>query len=211
MLGKTEHKRFLELVCAVALTALIGCGSEKAPLASADENATLEQSAAPAYISFGAPGSAKIAVVKRTEKVSGWFFQDQWGSIEYSDWSWGDDDTNGSIILKRAWFAVEWGGIHEATEISMTASWGKRVKDVSIAFTPSGLDFSPPSTLEITLHGPLQDSMFNQQVYHTDSNGHTSQLAIAEIRKERNDGNNSQWVIVIKIPGFSRYSLGGGS
>jgi len=185
---------------------LAGCGADRSPVASDVESVQPEGQS---YIVFGADRAAKVAEATVSMSTSGTFYPNQWGSIGVSDWSWGAADEDGSIIVKRLWFAVEWGAIERQVDISLTAFWGDELGDVSVAFTPSGLDFNPPATLEIALHGPLTDDMFAGGAYHVDANGNATQAEF-EIRKELTDGNNSEWVVVIKVPGFSRNALGGG-
>lgn len=209
--------RGLSLLAGVVLAAWAGgCGVDERPTAPAaiDEPGAVAQAPtaeAPAYIVLGPPSRAKIAETSGVRKtVSQSFYPDRWGGMEFSDWSWTSADVDGSIIVKRVWFAVEYGAIQAPSQITMTTAWGSRVGDVSVAFTPAGQTFNPPATLQIWLHGPLTDAMFAGGAYHIDANGKATRVNM-QITKERTDGNNSQWVITIKLGGFSRYSLGGGA
>lgn len=209
---------------------LIGCGGDRSPVAQ--EEPRLDQATeAPGHIVLGSARLAKItgrrwrdrqtqeasgsaqnaggAAPEMSKSTSGMFYPDQWNSLEITDWRWSAADTDGSIIVKRVWFAVEWGAVREPVAISMTATWKRAIEDVAVAFTPPGQVFNTPSTLQIHLHGPLKDEMFADGVYHIDAQGNVTRIGIVEIDKQRTDGNNSEWVITIKIPGFSRYSMSG--
>jgi hypothetical protein len=73
---------------------------------------------------------------------------------------------------------------------------------VAVAFTPSGLAFRPNATLEIVLVGKV-DKKQVQKAYHTTGKGEVTELPI-KVR-----GGRKYVKIRIKVPGFSRYSLGG--
>jgi len=109
------------------------------------------------------------------------------------------------VIVKEARFSVAansivGGGEHE---ISMDVHSGATVGDVDVVFGPSGLVFDPPAELNLKLRGPATPEDVRQALHI-----HGDGAYVETIGVESDKNGNSFLRILLKVPGFSRYSLG---
>ena len=88
--------------------------------------------------------------------------------------------------------------------VEMSLYSGTRLEDISVAFEPSGYEFERPARLRILLKGELtEEEVSGLQAYHI--SGDT--VEPIDPRLVLTDAGN--WRIIIRVPGFSEYSLGG--
>jgi len=142
-----------------------------------------------------------------TKSASGWFSPGSGGSLDvkfankYGSWT--------DVRLKSATFQVAPGAIAAKTLITMDVTTGYTIDDVSVKFGPSGLTFNPEATLTLVFWGgsPVTEEelrLREAQGYHITGDGY-----ISTVTQETDTQGNAYYIIVIKVPGFSRYSLGG--
>lgn len=142
-----------------------------------------------------------------TKSASGWFTPEQGGSLNvkfannYGSWT--------DVRLKSATFQVDPGAIAAKTLITMDVTTGYTIDDVSVKFGPSGLTFNPEATLTLVFWGGSTLSeeelrLREAQGYHITEDGY-----ISTVTQETDTQGNAYYIIIIKVPGFSRYSLGG--
>jgi hypothetical protein len=115
--------------------------------------------------------------------------------------------TENDVRVKDVKFYVEansvvGGGEHQ---ITMGVHSGTTLDDVNIEFSPSGLAFSPAGTLTIALVGPVTAADVQQATHIYGDGSQVESITTVTDRK-----GNSFLKVVVKVPGFSRYSLGGG-
>ncbi|MBI2950610.1 hypothetical protein HYY27_00875 [bacterium] len=195
------------LVVSAGTALLSGCGGlERHPLAPHPVTGLQETgpslSGHPVYLTLsrGAPLRAAKRVTGSevyTQSASGWFSPGRDGELRVGFPRYADP---GQVQVKRATFEVEEGSVGRRVEISMTAFSGTALEDVRIEFEPSGLAFSPPATLTLVLRGELDPGEVN--VYHTEGS------TVTRVSADFEDGEKTL-TVVVKVPGFSTYSLGG--
>ena len=93
----------------------------------------------------------------------------------------------------------------EGHEITMTVQSGTTLEDVQVVFGPSGLEFAPPARLALTLLGPVTEEDVRRAT-HIYADG-----CIESIATQTDVRGTAFMLVTIRIPGFSRYSLGDGS
>ena len=201
----TRINRYSRLVLAAAgLWLLSGCGTDHTPTASTP--GATQPSSRMGYISFaagpGAHGAAKIAydligpALRETKTIT-----PNGGSVRLVE----NGGSGGEDNLK-AELNVSAGALNQDTDITM-ALQGSTLADILIGFAPDGLVFNTPAELWLKVGPALVDLPTETMVaLHTDSNGVTQEVPILQLFER--DG--ATWV-VIQVPGFSVYSLGGGN
>lgn len=210
MLERHIPRRALFTMVVSAGTALLsGCGGlERHPLAPHPVTVLQETGGKPSLsgdrVSLTLSLRASLRAAKPVtgsevyeKSASGWFSPDRDGELRVGFPRYADP---GQVQVKRARFEVEEGSVGHRVNISMTAFSGTALEDVRIEFEPSGLAFNPPATLTIVLRGEVDPGEVN--VYHIEGS------AITKVSADFEDGERTLTVIV-KVPGFSTYSLGG--
>ena len=140
-----------------------------------------------------------------TKTASGWFSPESSGELKvnFEDVYNGVRGKNG-VRVKQATFKVEKGSIDHDVQISMTVVSGSTVEDVWVQFSPWGQEFHPSATLTLVLVGKLNKEDLNYlEAFHIEGNLAT------EMSVQIVQGVDGEWIIIVKVPGFSRYSLGG--
>ena len=132
-----------------------------------------------------------------TRSASGWFSHGREGRLEVGFPRYADA---GDVQVKRATFEVEKGSVEGRQEIAMQVTSGHSLNDVLVAFSPEGLTFDPPATLTIVLRGEVDPGAI--QVYHLHGG------AVEKVSADVEDGERTT-TIIVKVFGFSLYSLGG--
>ena len=199
----------LTMACFVILS---GCGDlSRSPLVS-DPAATIQEgsgqsslSDSPSYIVLSPralraakPGSKDQE--KDQESVSDKFKVGKTGG-ELEIKLPGKADKEDLVCVKKVKFKVDKKSIEQTYDISMTVFTGSTLEDVMLAFTPSGIAFEPPATLEIYVEGAVDADLL--KAYHITGDGEVTEVGM-DIDKKR-----KEWKITIKVPGFSRYDLSG--
>ncbi len=146
-----------------------------------------------------------------TETASGWFSPESSGKLkvkfEYDDdGDDDDDDDDGDDILRveKAKFEVEEGSIDQDVEITMTVQSGTTLEDVGVLFSPTGQEFNPFAKLTLCLEGELdEEDLGSIKAYHIEGD------SVTELSVKISERDDDEWKIIVDVPGFSRYSLGG--
>lgn len=196
--------RYSRLVLAAAgLWMLVGCGVDPSPTASTP--GATQPSSGKTYLSFAAgpgQGAAKVAhtadapTLFATETIT-----PQGGSVRVVDRGDG-----GNLDNVRAVLAVPAGALNQDTTITMSLQ-GETLSDIAIGFEPSGLVFNTPAALQLKVGDGVVDLPLDTMVaLVTEADGTSAQVPILELRQIE----GATW-IVIQVPGFSVYSLGGGN
>lgn len=142
-----------------------------------------------------------------TKSASGWFSPGSGGSLNvkfannYGSWT--------DVRLKSATFQVAPGAIAAKVLITMDVTTGYTIDDVNVQFGPSGLTFNPEGTLTLVFWGGSKLSeeelrLREAQGYHITSDGY-----ISTVTQETDTQGNAYYIIAMKVPGFSRFSVGG--
>lgn len=101
------------------------------------------------------------------------------------------------IQVQSVEFVVAKGALQADTHITMDVYSGTSIEDIRVVFGPSGTEFVPSAVLNLKLSGNVKPEDLVAYHYSAD------QVTDAVIEKE------SGWKVIIDVPGFSRYSLGG--
>lgn len=214
-------KRFIKAaVCTTLALAgaalLIGCGGLKqSPLSATatGQKSVQRASDSHAYIVFSTRGldpsqvmrAAKPSGTATSQKVSETVFNRRGGSL-FISFNPPQNAPQDATFLKRADFDVAKGSMdRELAEITMEVFNGVTLEDVVVKFGPSGLKFNPPA--ELTFRGEGKLDTKSLKAYHIEdddskSDARISRLSYSLIR------SNGYWVVTVKVPGFSEYSLG---
>jgi hypothetical protein len=200
-------------------TLLVGCGDlNRQPLAA---GAALQEDGGKGISDAGlstivlspnAPGLSKAQVRAAKpvayRKVSKRFYPRRNAELAVTFGSDDDDDdddddgdrrSNAAVNVKEVVFKVRAGAIDREYDISMGVSVGAAPGEVAVTFSPSGIVFRPPASLKIVLRGRVNDSKL--LAYHI----HGSTVENISVNISYDDGET---VILLRVPGFSVYSLG---
>lgn len=205
-LSHTAVRAVFAFLAVTGFALLNGCGDLDRSTLITDPGATVQEGAAVgndrATIAFSAGSSiraAKPAGGMTSQTDQGWITPKKGGKLKVS---FGPPSADGGVRVKRATFEVEKGSIDAAYDISMTVYTGTTLREVRVEFTPSGIRFHPPATLTVVLWGKVDDDVV--KALHIDGSG----AVLEEIAVTVEDGKKVT-ILVLKVPGFSRYDLGG--
>ncbi|MCZ6635930.1 MAG: hypothetical protein O7G87_21240 [bacterium] len=219
----TRTMTTLRTLCAMTVIAgvalFIGCGTDLTRSSLAPEAPAGMQANAPFILSFStqddaqtlprASKRAKGAKGLKTEQASGQFEPKKQASGQFKPNKKGQLQVSferyakkNQVQVKSAIFTVAKGSIDAPVEITMAVTSGTTMDDVSVEFTPEGQVFRPSVVLELVLQGNNLPEVKN--AYH--AHGGTVDMVKVSYEKE----GAKVIVLTIKVPGFSRYSLGGG-
>ena len=113
-------------------------------------------------------------------------------------------DKDGYIFTK---FEIQAGALDEDTQIDMTVS-GTSLDDLVVAFAPAGLTFNIPAQLTIKVAvNKVEVLPESFMVKHIHGDGTVEEAVVGKYGLER---SGLYYKFVIEVPGFSRYSMGGG-
>ena len=136
-----------------------------------------------------------------TQTASAWFSPEAPGGLKVFFNPYAGD---GQVQVQSAVFEVPARGVNQKVEISMTAFSGVLLNDIQFQFSPSGLVFNTPATLTMALSGDVdKEELYGLTVYHISSDGTVTEAAVQY-------SMTKGCTLILEIPGFSRYSLGGG-
>ena len=142
-----------------------------------------------------------------TKTASGWFSPESSGELKVKfKYDGDDDDDDGDDILRveKAKFKVEEGSIDQDVEITMTVQSGTTLEDVGVLFSPAGQEFYPYAKLTLFLEGELdEENLGSIKAYHIEGD------SVTELSVKISERDDDEWKIIVEVPGFSRYSLGG--
>jgi hypothetical protein len=105
--------------------------------------------------------------------------------------------------VKQATFQVAKKSIDKRVRIKMVVSSGTTLGDVSVKFTPEGQVFRPDAKLVLVLRGDSLPEV--KDGYHA----HGSTVERIKVSYDRR--GRKHVILTMSVPGFSRYSLGGGA
>ena len=191
----TSLKGLFAILAGLAL--MIGCGLGQTPLAP-DQEAAITEAVQPLIRAAKPTKKTATGAVKATTKtISG---GGRSMTVKFRKYGAKTD-----VIVKEVRFTVApnsivGGGTHD---ITMTVYSGTTLDDVNVVFEPSGLQFDEPADLRIKLGGPANAGNV-QQAQHIHGNG----AYVESVSTETDKNGNSYLVVELKVPGFSRYSLG---
>lgn len=199
------------------LALLSGCGGRSQSPLSPDPVAVLQTDAggsrndSPAYFVLSSRDmdasqalratkpSGKATLKKTVEKVSA----RRGGALGLLfDYPRGADKDD--VFVRTATFLALPGSMDTDNEITMAVSSGLTLEDIVVTFGPSGLTFSPPAILTLSVRGNLDTKAL--KAYHVSGAGsgtpdvETVPISFLKVGNE--------WIIIIKVPGFSMYSIG---
>ena len=213
MSGRCIIPRVLLLALAAPGVLLLnGCGGfSQQPLAPtvgvAGPRATGQAGPGPGYftISFSPGGlaakpAAGVRIYSGTD--SGWFYRHRDGrlSVDFREYAREDQ-----VQVKKATFEVAKGSIDSKVEITMTVYSGSSLADIQVQFNPSGLGFDPSATLTLELKGDLDaEDLDGLKAYHIEGS------KVTEISVQVSPEGRKRLELILKVPGFSRYTLGDG-
>lgn len=226
MLVRTLHTRaglFCVLLAGFAL--LAGCGEESPTQATGQAEGRVDRPGGPFTLVLGAqgqapakgppaaakrikpdkpdkPGKGKGRRAKFSKTARGQFAPHSANAIgvrfeEYVH--------SRQVQVLGAYFEVAEGSINREALIAMTVFSGTRLEDIWVQFSPSHVTaFDPEATLTLVLKGNLTEEQVRRLVVHHFEGG-----AVTEVQV-RHSADGELWKLVLKIPGFSRYSLDDG-
>lgn len=197
------------LVVAGSLALLAGCaGMDRSPLApvqKADVSTTVSPAAPHAVSSQGAfslsfsPTPRPRATKPTGNNAVADIFSPENGGYLSLSFPNASDSTG---VVKQATFQVVPGAMDTTVQITMDVYNGTTLDDVNVVFSPSGLAFNPPAVLTMTFVGSIDANLDTVTVYHLHEG------VVTEIQGQIIHGNG-EWSLVVEVPGFSSYSLGG--
>lgn len=199
----------------VAALLAFGCGGEQGPTASqgvALESSSQERS----FLAFAPEGrvrAAKLAIAPTDAAVEGRtvsavFMPDENGVLRIAEEL--DIASNSDLAVSpnnylAARFNVRKGALEEPVLITMTV-YGESLSDMVVAFQPAGLEFLEMAVLRLALGGAKVDlPLYDLHAWHIYNDGTVEEVGFS-ILDEPNG-----ILFKIDVPGFSRYSMGGGS
>ena len=183
----TWMRRFVLTFCSLALIVLVGgCGMDQSPVASgAEEEGTALE-----------PAGKKIKVKKGDKKKISMRIGRQGGKLVIKEDEEGNDDD------LKVEFIVPKKALNEKVKITMKVH-GETLDDLVIEFAPGGLVFEKPAKLKIYLgEERVSVPLEMVEIVHHYADG-SSEVVPVRIKEKKNKD-----VIIIRIPGFSRYSMG---
>ena len=211
----TTRHLLLAGMIAVMAGLLSGCGTDRSPVAYGDDPTTVAaesgQDLAPAakIADFGdlltklrnadwAAIADRVESASRTKKI-----RRTGGILTVIE----KLDFQGSGML--ASLVVPRGALTETKTITMSVI-GDDLSSLVVGFQPAGLVFNKPASLRILLGRDRVDlsveEIRNLIGLHLYANGNVEQVDVRSMRLRR----EGVW-LVIEVPGFSRYALGGGA
>lgn len=209
----------LRLAAPALLLAAVSCSLDAAPTTPA--GADLDQAAPTVVYAFrGAPAPAGKAADRDGRS---WWWQDSaidpgpsgpWtdsrligprgGTLKIQDWG-RRRSAEGQRLQEQlaVEFSVPRGALPSPQALTMTVT-GYWLSELEVAFQPSGLRFDREARLRIHLGRDRVDvDTATLRAFHWDNGTETVEVAI-EVQAQ----GNGDVVIQVRVPGFSRYSLG---
>lgn len=202
-------KALFTMLVSAGTALLSGCGGlERHPLAPhpviglQETGGKTSLSGNPVYLTLSPKASFRASKPAAgtgiyAKSASGWFSPDREKKLQVSFPRYANA---GEVQVKRATFEVEKGAFDGRYEVTMRAFSGTTLEDISIQFEPSGLVFRPPATLTLVLRGEVDPGAV--KVYLIEGS------AVTQVFPDFEDGEKTL-TIIIQVPGFSTYSLGG--
>ena len=136
----------------------------------------------------------------RTEQDSGNFSPNAKGDLKVNFKKYVSAN---KVQVKKATFSVAKKSIDAPVDISMVVTSGTTLGDVSVKFIPEGQVFRPDAELELVLRGDNLPEVTSG--YHA----HGSTVESIDVSYDRR--GRKHVTLIMSVPGFSRYSLGGGA
>ncbi|MBT4101737.1 MAG: hypothetical protein HN559_05845 [Gemmatimonadetes bacterium] len=196
--------KFVGFAAILLSLALFGC---------AERPAGPESNTQHSLITFGRTdgSSAKVLALPGTGRVTSGLFDKAGGSLKIGVEI--DHPATGVALAKAeaanitVGFSVPEGALFTTEKITMTV-FGDGLPGLAVGFAPGGLEFVEAATLRIRIDRSLVDERILEKDgsilgFHHHDDGTIEE---ADIVKSGFDGNS--YIVVIRVPGFSRYSLG---
>ncbi len=191
----------------VAALLAVGCGREEAPLAS-QGTAIRTDTQGQTFLAFAPAGRARAAKLAQSpadagaagRTVAAIFSPDENGDLSINEEN--GPSKKDDIGVK---FSVRKGALEEPVLITMRL-YGEDLGDMVVAFQPAGLEFLEMAELYLAVGDERVDlPLYDLHAWHIYDDG-----AIKEVSFRIIDENNGI-LFKIDVPGFSRYSMGGGT
>ena len=195
----TWMRRFGLTFCILALAAFAtGCGMDQSPMASGvEEEGTALESEGKTYLTLSSgalePAGKRVKIAKGDEKTVSKLIGRAGGVLVVKMDKVGNED---DLLVK---FIVPKKALNEKVKITM-AVYGETLDDLVIEFAPAGLVFEKPAKLKIYKRPGVRLGVVEAMHHYEDDSSEVAELKVGE--------EKSHGVITIKIPGFSRYSMG---
>lgn len=187
---------FFVTLCLGTALFLGGCGAERSPMGSA---AAEEPAAKKGKIDPGKPAPEPVPELS----VSQWVTPALGGALYIAD----KGDKECAVDDMKAALAVDPFAVEEDVEITMKVS-GETLSDLAVTFQPGGLKFAQPALLTVKLGSErVTGEVHSLVVKHEYADG---TVETAEISKIKTQKEGDITMISVVVPGFSRYSMGGG-
>jgi len=199
--------RLKNLMCLTLLLAvvalLVGCGADYSPVAP-DETALTQAADSRLLLAFSPQASQRVAKLAQDPKArtSSELIGAKGGTVYIKDENGKGTKDNLVAILKVPADALV------ADELITMTVYGDKLSDLVVEFAPGGLEFLSPATLVLRLGLKLVDVSLHQavQIKHIYHDGTVEDVEVI-FAAEKRDGRIR---MKVKVPGFSRYALGGG-
>lgn len=197
----TLTKLTTALIAAATLT--IGCGTENSPVASNEPTITHTEDGRTLF-SFSPQATqqaAKTTAIPAEGRTISKVFDANHNGMEIFDNNGTDHQLDDIIVF----FTIPDHALDHSVEISMTV-YGNTLEDMVIAFEPGGLNFLHHATLGLHLgHNLVHTPLDQLAAWHEHDDGSVEEADIFWLRV-----THAKVKMKIAVPGFSRYSPGGG-
>ena len=196
-------KRLLTSALLAAATLTIGCGTENTPMASSEPTFTHTEDNR-TFLTFSPQAqrrAAKISAIPAEGRTVSKIFDANHNGLEIFDAN-GTDHRLDDITV---FFTVPDHALDHPVEITMTV-YGNTLEEMVVEFQPGGLNFLHHATLGIFLGHNLVHTPHDQlHAWHEHGDGSVEEANIFWLRI-----TDAKVKMKIAVPGFSRYSPGGG-
>ena len=216
--SKVKHimnKHLLKpILLATLTTALLlgGCGTDRSPVAAGNQPTIVQTEDGRTLLAFSPAAlqrAAKIATTGNPHKadtprtVSGLIKVNPGGAIVVQE----DMDNGGPHNDFRIALEVGRNQVAENVVITMTV-YGSTLEDLVVGFDPGGFAFVKPAKLSITVGKERYTAIpEGVTVQHEYSDGTVEAITVTHLLVQKDGGRIN---IKLDVPGFSRYSMGGG-
>lgn len=212
-----KRSNLLTLALASLLAAAIGCGTDRSPVSYEDPAETAPPSGRHfiAFSSAAAEAAGKVAAIpEEGVSISDWFGYagGKFDIAEPNGHGHADDLEVGFWVPVGAVGGTNAADPFAPTDtaadsvyITMTV-YGNTLSTLIVEFEPDGFEFVIPALLGLRLGWDLVDmDLDDLVVWHIHGDGTAEPAEIEIIKSDRNA------TILVDVPGFSKYSGGGGT
>lgn len=199
------NKRALSIVLLTMLFVVLvtGCGTDRSPVATGNQAEVVQAEDGRAFLAFSTAGvrrAARIATLPAEGVTVSGLIDLEGGTLSVDDANGGG--TKDDVHID---FTVAAGALSAPQTITMTV-YGNSLEELIVAFDPGGLVFLLDAELDIRMGKDLVSTSVEQiRAWHEYADGSGEDATITEAYSS---GNTVR--VKVAVPGFSRYSMGGG-